>query len=811
MTSQKSLKNNVNTNDFKRSLIGSILFPAVAFAVLFIFFTIPVIQYVTTKEFLSTPVHNEVSVFLTTSSSFYYMFELIPIGMIACGMLTAVKSFNYLLSKKQVNVFLSLGIKRYTMFANRFVSGIIALFTAVFVPMFIIYLINIGCFGISAHLTKVFLYIIALLFVCGLVGFAVTSAMTMVSGNLFEVVVSSLSLTFIPMFTFFGVHSTMYGYLKGFTMGSTAEKGMALLNPWTLGTNLEDEYVEEIYSYSEHISAGTLLKPLVMNTTPDKFKVPEYLAIDKGFLLPLVLWFVIALVLVGVTFYLFNRRKAEHANSLGKFAVSRAVICTFAFVAIAYLITEMASYAISFGLCFVLILLATALVYFLAQLILTRKVKTTFKTFKWYGVLIGVWAIFLVAISTGFFGTYNRIPDKADVKSVSIEATELDMFEHWIFPWNPNEDFVESSTDESKEAILKVFELLKNEKVEYDKDTYGYIRLAIRNNNGKVKYRAFDIYSEETYLKYLELVYGSDFFDAILKNYMLEDIPADTENNSTGWLKAWMWAYVDSNMLVNVKEDVDYIKDTDGFLEALYKDISVMTVQELFKNPNHPVGIITKTSVDADYPGTTPAYADDVYNPINENGVTTYIEDKYVEEEREINHMLISEFIPVYPQMTNTIKYLEENGYDISEQPMKIKEVLYTDGPLSLYDAKAKFAEVNKSDYKGWGSYNSQFPEYTSVKFNLGDMGVYSYYSNSELAYFINESVTEYDLLKRAYKDAGHPLASVKDAEKAQKIFDNTVPNYLLVGDAGRYVYVVYEEGIIVNYYLPEANVGVVK
>ena len=47
MTSQKSLKNNVNANDFKRSLVGSILFPVIAFIVLFVFVTAPVIQYVT--------------------------------------------------------------------------------------------------------------------------------------------------------------------------------------------------------------------------------------------------------------------------------------------------------------------------------------------------------------------------------------------------------------------------------------------------------------------------------------------------------------------------------------------------------------------------------------------------------------------------------------------------------------------------------------------------------------------------------------------------------------------------------------------
>ena len=84
-------------------------------------------------------------------------------------------------------------------------------------------------------------------------------------------------------------------------------------------------------------------------------------------------------------------------------------------------------------------------------------------------------------------------------------------------------------------------------------------------------------------------------------------------------------------------------------------------------------------------------------------------------------------------------------------------------------------------------------------------------YDNDIIGYLIQEPITEYDLLKKVYQDAGHPLISVTDTEKAREIVDNTVSQYLTMGDNGRYVYVIYEEGMIVCYYLPEANVGVVK
>ena len=196
MTSQKSL-NNVNKNDFKRSFLGALPFPAIAFLVLFVLVTIPVFEYVTDIDFKLSTEHMEYSMFLAPGSTFFFSFSLLPVGMVACGMLTALKSFYYLLSKKQVNVFLSLGIKRSTVFTNRLVSGAISLFVAVFVPIFMIYITNIVSFGMSAHLTKLFIYFVSLLFVCGLAGFAITSAMMMVSGNIFEAGISSLALSVI--------------------------------------------------------------------------------------------------------------------------------------------------------------------------------------------------------------------------------------------------------------------------------------------------------------------------------------------------------------------------------------------------------------------------------------------------------------------------------------------------------------------------------------------------------------------------------------------------------------------------------------
>ena len=144
LTVLPSLKNNVNFNDFKRSLNGSLPFPIIAFIILIAFTVFPVVDYFYNTTRQSGTPYSLVYIFFDSSSLFYTAFELLQVGMVLCGMMTAAKSFYFWLSKKQVNVYLSIGVTRTRMFINRLVSGAITLFASVFVPFTIIYLMNVA-------------------------------------------------------------------------------------------------------------------------------------------------------------------------------------------------------------------------------------------------------------------------------------------------------------------------------------------------------------------------------------------------------------------------------------------------------------------------------------------------------------------------------------------------------------------------------------------------------------------------------------------------------------------------------------------
>ena len=54
-----------------------------------------------------------------------------------CGLAMAICTFNFITSKKQVNVYYSLGITRTKLFLGKYLSGITLLAISTFIPLFI--------------------------------------------------------------------------------------------------------------------------------------------------------------------------------------------------------------------------------------------------------------------------------------------------------------------------------------------------------------------------------------------------------------------------------------------------------------------------------------------------------------------------------------------------------------------------------------------------------------------------------------------------------------------------------------------------
>lgn len=837
MTSQKSLKNNVNYNDFKRSFKENIWFPIVAFVVLFVWVTFPVIEYVTDKEFVLTPIHDELQVFIESISVGMTVFCA---GMVFCGALTALKCFYFLFSKKQVNVYLSIGVTRTTMFINRVVSSVGLLFVATLIPTLIVFILNITNFGITAHMTKTFLYMFFGLFISGLVGFAITTMAMMISGNIFEAALTTISMAFIPMVLATAVDFLRMNLLKGyFDDGNVGIVWINLFSPFTFVNDCARE-LHGKKEFADYTNINELLDILFKSDLVDG-KIPANITVDFGLALPLIIWLVVSVLLMLGGFLFINKRKAEHANSVGHFNISRAINATFAACVVVELFSAR-TLAVDFSIGTILfIIAATFVAYFVAQLILARKFKKAVKSLGVWAILACITVIGFVAFDTGFFGAYNKIPEISNIKSASISFGEMPLFYNAV---RSDGGYVKSINEKDTKMIIELFDEIKNDKK--TDDLQGWVTFAFEDENGEIKHRQFTVYSADLYEKYIKTVFESNYFNAIAEHRLLgfnnKNLSVNgkyevqiheeydeyvTKEDSVVYPTSTCITrgyYYDNQMLVTsswecriddaVVEDYSVeIQKGDALAKALYNDITKMTFEDIFKSKVKPIGVIGLSAEQVFNGNTVLKPSVNEWDKYQIQSVTTeyeneklvyYINGKKVGSDLSKvtgNFTVIANLI-VYPQMTETVKWLNDNGVEFKHQYKgKIKEVLFTNSPLDCSDACSYYEDKYENRFRDY---------YTLSREKMFESNQFHYSSLVGLSDCITKEETQYNLLKDIYKEAGQPL-SVLDSNKNSEVLEKCVPFYFVNNDNGRYVYIVYEDGSIVCQYLPEANVGVLK
>ena len=819
MTSQKSLKNNTNKKDFLRSLGGAALFPVIAFIVLSVTLTFPMLSELASSKVIV----GGVSYFISENSIFYYNSNLLYIGMTICGMLTAVKQYYFMMSKKQVNVYFSLGISRKRLFINRAVSSLILLFASVFIPGFLIYAANIVKFGSSAHLTGVFLYLVAVLFISAFAGFSIGAFAASVTGNLFEMGLTCATVSLAGIVVSNMCNTMKYGLLKGY-MPDWRIRWPNLFSPFTYVMDLNAEYPSYIFYGSNNSTynnpLGSLLECLSRdNVSRDKWKIPEDLKIDGGFIIPLLVMLVISAVVFAFAVLLFKKRNAEHANSLGHFKISSFINSAFAFIAVMFVICEITMYddATASGLVLrtVLIIAASFAAYFIVQLILTRKIKVTARSLIYGAALPVAAALYFLILGTGVFGIYNKTPDKASVKSIALSCSAHPLFGSYVDLYN-DQDNLYSEKSSDIDMAVSVFDNVKNEKY-IGNNSIDTVEFAFKYDNGKIKYRSFSVYDSKVYESYLRAYYNSDYFDAVLKDTIFKKDGSDSDVNYSSEYGIYYteegehvnfrnmdWTYLGEDPIVKNSESDKYgVEMSEELMNAIYNDLSKMSYEQLFKNNSRPLGQLTTGLTEAVNVSTfvKKDSVDDFEYGIIEN-----------EENGEKDFTLFGGAgIYLYPEMKETLACLEKEGYKASEHSYNVKEILYTDGGVSFDDVKNPYLNAHKGDYTGWGDADMYISDYPYSEPVYSNYNVFSDFFVSTITFYVPKDTDAGTVLNDMYKAAEHPLKSLTDKGKMDSVLKSCVPFYMMLNDEGRYIYVIYDDGTIVPYYIPQANIGVLK
>ena len=818
MTSQRFLNDKVNSRDFLRSLKDACLAPLIAIFFLSYKYIAPLASFAKTLRndimYKDLLVKREIISYFggTTNDEYYYTESLVPIIMIFCGMFMALTLFNFAFKKKSVNVYFSMGITRTRLFVNRILAGALEIFAATVIPLFITFIVNVTMFGYNVHQLKLFAYYTFLMFTCGMAGLVIGAFAASVSGSIIEMVITSASTSGIAIAAAAFVSGLKELLLRGF-VGSDEGFNIFLLSPWT-----------------------ALVEKSMANRLITGEKVPKDLLITwKADVFPIVLWVVISVAVCALGLFLFKKRKNENSNSFGKFDVSSAVNGVMVFLVAALglmqIFEDVYGFQIhSIALCILIGAVGTVVAFIVAELIMRRNIKAVLRMLPVLGGAALFAIVSLAVIGTGYFGTYNKLPEAKDIEYVSMSYNDpLGIFNYETYCYHPEEydnenitNLCKSSNPEDIKLCMEQFNKIKDAKqsVSFHDNYYiaERVNFVIKTKDGKFMTRSFPVYSEDLIHDYSKAVFNSDYFHTVLK-YNLDSFSSGMAQNEIMYDQYVMYeydmnysggiSYFDGSLLTDnynydygTLESSEIFDITEELKDALYNDLCKMTYDEYYGKGSETVGAIVWDTTRLHYEAQTYVAEYDWVNFYN----NAYYSDGYYYEGENKDHIIKSgvayTFIPVYPQMTETLEQLKD--FDPNPHKPTVKAVIYPDKMLSMATAVNNIESSSRRFY---------YDNVNEIIFVSGHSTRQDWlYSEKVETIFAEKTKGNYlDFMEIVYNANDTKLTRVDDAQKAKKISDASRMVYDTYGDNGRYVYVIYDDGTIVPKYLPEKSLSVLN
>lgn len=817
MISPRYSNDRVDANDLKRSFINILPCSVVAFLALIMFHVQPVLSYVFSESFKTEKMQKNVLFYFLDSNNVFPSF--IQIGMVLCGMLMAFSLFQFLLKKKSVNVYLSFGMTRSKLYINRLFAAVLSLFVATFIPTFLTFIINLVSFGASSALTSLFCYMFLMEFVSGLAGFALASAVMTFSGCTIEAVITTIGLSALPTFisgTIDNLSTIVRGYVYNAGADIARRTGGNLFNIWTFALDTENlnGKATEFTSEKTFVLLGQLTK---------KSTFKAFQCVDMEVLAPILMWLAISIILIGIGTVFMNKRKSENSNSFGKFYLASASNGLLVYTIVLDVLASVLKYAyadnprspLHQNLSLILLILfgATILAFFVVELILRRNFKATLKTLPVYALAFAVTVFAFVYYGTSCFGAYNKLPDISQIKSVSMDIND----NRGITLQNTaiNSKFLSENTEDIKTAYA-MFDIVKADKHYKGAELEGKIGFKIVLKDGTEINRLYAVYTSDVYNKYRRTVYNTQFFKDFLKQVLIEgkvtsedDDPFYIEgngyqtmaSNALPNMKNVEWFYVGPSYLVDnyytnsATANLDLIEDVDGLKEAIYKDYIAMSYDDAYTNTRIPVGAISANITQAK--NVNEKLINNYGYYYEESNIYGYDDHETTQqnEDKCVKGSAIYSFY-IYPNMTNTIKFLNDNGLTPLAYTGNIKEVYYTDTSYSVSRVLSHYADGSKLDNR-----YEAFDFAQALKVN----------NYGAVADGSPDTISFMDFVKNAYINAGLTLKTVS-GDKAKEIVSKAIPYYepdLGTEIKGRYIMIVYDDNTITSLYVPEGNMAV--
>ena len=572
------------------------------------------VLFAVAELFGSAPVYDEngaVTEYVTNRDKYHflilrdaeYMLSPLLICIAVCGILAAICTFNFITSKKMVNVYYSLGITRTKLFCGKYISGIILMLIATLIPMTILFFANVFSVGFSFTLLSVILYWTLNLFLIAATSFTVTAAIFAAVGTTFETAVFSVIILLLPDIFLYSIQALMDTFLYGTPYG----QNFLFLNTYNYGyyetvATLPDQmnFLSPLFHDKNGLEALVLLEkdvanPAVPTVNPD--------LIVSG------LWFIATILIFVLAVFIFNKRKAEICGFIGTNRILNTSVSSLAaFSAFCFVINitgkDLVISLVAGSLCF-------AAVHLILEAAVLRDLRKFTKGLYKLPVGIAVSVVIALIFNGGLFGFAQKIPAQSNIESVSVTAVgttaEYGLFaDSWTYG-NYDVSFFASSgclageftSENDIKAVLDVHKAI-TEDSEESRTTENTIQFIYKLKNGTTLKRSFNRISPEAYKKLLYLE-DSDFYNNTLTELFKGEIKkynvyeqsartvfADAQRNlRNNYYVKFYSRFADKEFSLTLSEN-DRLK----LLDALYKDLSDRTVDEKYYPSQSPVGFL---------------------------------------------------------------------------------------------------------------------------------------------------------------------------------------------------------------------------
>ncbi len=691
MTTKQS-STNPFFHTFKANLKGLALFPAILNLGIISFFTIILSATTLFSKVSITDDMGNVTGSTSAKSKFFALF-LSESSMSVTALLTlialaslavAICTFYFITSKKNVNVYFSLGISRKDLFLSKYLSGAILLGLSVFIPLFITLVLNFVTLGFNFYILKAFsIYLLSLLMV-SLASYSIGAAIFTCVGTVFEAGIFSVIILFLPNIISYSIEALMTKFLYGTPYGMSF---IPINSFYYNGSYLQSlsnkiSFLSPVFFPSDELlNFGSISKEYSAEGTvlPVDLDGPNFLYV--------FVWIIFTALLAFVGIKLFERRKAEIAGFIGTNRILNTVSSFaagfFAFVIAVVNIEKLVPALLWASLCF-------AAVHLGLEILVLRDLKKFVKGIYKLPIGIVFSVVIVVILNSGFFGFSTQLPEYNNIKSVAVSfsgiTSDAGLFGEDYYTGDSNLRYFnqsphlvgEMTTENDIKAVLNAHKIISETSPE-ERNYKNTIQFSYTLKDGTSFKRNFEGVSKEG-LKATLYLEDTDFYKETLYNLYKGTFVKNTDISALSTTDSVFYkakfALRDSSSIIKLYSKFNNKacvltpteKDRQKLLDALYFDLSNRSVTEKYYPETSPVAFIS-------FEGDT-----NFNTVITDNGVV--LRDDIASEKEDVTikktkiefsdfasnsgSFYISSnwnpypFVVVTPDMTETIKILKE-------------------------------------------------------------------------------------------------------------------------------------------------------